>query len=558
MTILRRFMRILILLTVVLLLSGCFSTPENPDEPVAPPQINRNQGFVVDAFRSLANGSPGSLREAYRILDEAEGLSDYAMDLKYLSSWLYNSLYSSLPENLPDLEAVPNSYFSSIVDDIENGVYPVTRIEESSYLFFILPPMSVLYTESDDTLEIAFESLTVGHDLNPEGTLPLYLLGYVEERRGNYDEAVTRYISALQQSRECYPAAYGMVRIYIEEGRYEDAELILSEAAELVQPDAEYLYLRGRVYLGTQRFTLARENFEKARELLGEDPRLLMGTARALFSLNEPEEALETVRRARRRGAGTVETALLEANILRSLEQRIKALSIVEQAQELFPDNQRLKDLKAQLLLETGRSEESRLLLEDVSSQGYAETLERDVLLMKSAINASLWREALIYFQHASEQSRDQEILNLGAVIYMNTGEAGKALELYQELNNRDPQNPEYPLRAMELSREENNRELAAAMIERLRTMELNAMQKSRLKVGEAFLVAGTPEERKILEEALFLDVRNEEALLGLAEYHLRRGDRRRADLYLRQLERMSGLDQKTLDRILILKEELY
>jgi len=557
MNMLRRLAVLLISPAVFILFPGCFSTPEVPDDAVAPPQINRNQGFVVGAFRALANGSPGSLREAYAILDEAEGLSDYAQDLKYLSSWLYSSLYSSLPEALPEVEAVPNSYFSSIVEDIENGVYPVTRIADSSYLFFILPPMSVLFTESPDTLDIAFESLTVGHELNPGGTLPLYLLGYVEERRGNYNEAVTWYISALQQSRECYPAAYGMVRIYIEEKRHEEAELVLSEAAELVRPDAEFLYLRGLIYLGTQRFSLAKENFLEAQKLFGEDPKNLMGIARAHFSLNELEMSLETVRRARRRGAGTVETALLEANILRSMEQRIKALSVVEQAQEIFPANQRLKDLKAQLLLETGRSEESRLVLEDISSQGFAESLERDIMLMKSAVNASLWREALIYFQHASEQSRDQEILNLGALIYMNTGETGEALALYQELNDRDSENPEYPLRAMELSREENNRELAAAMIERLRQMDLDSLQKSRLKVGEAFLVAGTPEERKLLEEALFLHVRNEKALLGLADYHLRRGDRRRADLYLRQLERMPGIDQKTRDRILILKEQL-
>jgi len=417
--------------------------------------------------------------------------------------------------------------------------------------------MSVLFTQPPDTLDIAYESLTVGHELNPQGTLPLYLLGYVEEGRGNYDEAVTWYISALQQSRECYPAAYGMVRIYLAEGRHEEAELILSEAAELVEPDADFLYLRGLVFLGTERFSLAMENFAEAQELVGEDPKLLMGIARAQFSMNELDTSLETVRHARRRGAGTIETALLEANILRSMEQRIKALSVVEQAQELFPDNQQLKDLKAQLLLETGRSEESRLVLEDVSSQGYAESLERDIMLMKSAVNASLWQEALIYFQHASEQSRDQEILNLGAVIYMNTGEPGKALKLYQELNDREPDNPEYPLRAMELSWEENNRELAAAMIERLRKMDLNSLQKSRLKVGEAFLATGTPVEKELLEEALFLHVRNEKALLGLADYHLRRGDSRRAELYLRQLERMPGLDQNTRDRILILKEQL-
>ncbi|WP_319561530.1 tetratricopeptide repeat protein [Marispirochaeta sp.] len=554
---LRRFFFIPALPLSLLLLNGCFTIPGSPEEAVAPPQVNRNQGFVVDAFRGIANGSPGSLRDAYRILDEEGGLSDYAQDLKYLSSWLYSALYSSLPETLPMVEPLPNSYFASLARDIKNGVYPVTRIEESSYLFFLLPPMSVLFADSTDTLDIAYESLTVGHELNPEGTLPQYLLGYVEEHRGNHDDAVTWYISALQSSRECYPAAYGMVRIYIEAGRYEEAELVLNEAAELVVPDGEFLVLRGRVELAQGRFSSAQENFLKARSLLGDTPGLLMGIGRALFAQKQAEEALEMVRNARRRGAGIVDTALLEANILRSMKQRIKALSVIEQAQGQFSNDQRLKDLKAQLLLETGRSEEGRLLLGDVSSQGYSESLTRDVLLMKSAVNAELWQEALLYFEHASEQSRDSEILALGARIHINRGEGQEALELYRELHTSDPKNPEYPLRAMEIATANEDAQVVSEMIELLAGMELDSVQKSRRKVGEAFLAAGSPAERKLLEEAVFLHVRNEAALLGLADYHIRRGDKRRAELYLRQLERTPGLEKKTRDRILVLKEQL-
>ena len=557
MSMLRRFLVILAVTAFSLTFSGCFSIPETSEESVAPPQINRNQGFVVDAFKNLANGSPRSLREAYRILDDADGLSDYAQDLKYLSSWLYNILYSSLSQTIPQVEAIPNSYFASIANDIAQGVYPVTKIEESSYLFFILPPLSILFTDSTDTLEIAYESLTVGHDLNPEGTLPLFLLGYVEEKRGNNDEAITWYISALQKSRECYPAAYGMVRIFIQEGRYEEAELILSEASEAVLQDADFLYLSGQVNLALDRYSRAREYFAEAQKILGNDPKLLLGISQALFSQNETEEALEMVRQARQLGAGTVETAVLEAEILRFMEQRIKALSVVDQAQIQYPDNQQLRDLKAQLLLETGRSDESRLLLQDVGSQGYVESLERDVLLLKSAVNASLWQEALIYFQQAVGQSRNTEVLKLGAAIFENTGETEGALKLYQEMSDSDPEQSEYPLRALELAREVNNRELAAEMIKRLEGMELNTAQQSSLKVGEAFLSAGSSNEKKLLEEALFLSVRNENALLGLADYHIRTGDPHRAALYLRQLERMPDLDKKTRDRILILKEQL-
>ena len=356
-----------LLLVPALLLLACTTAPPEPTGPVAPPQLKRTQGFVADAFRLIAAGSPESLREGFRTLDERTDLSDYAADLRFLASRLYRGLYGALPEKLPRLDPPPGSSFAPLLEDIEKGVYPVVRMEEVSYLFFLLPPLSLLYSESPAALDIAYESLTAGWELNPRGVLPQYLLGIVEERRGNSAEAVTWYISALQETTACYPAALGLARLYLADNRFEEADLVLIEVRALIEPTPDYYYLRARTDLALQRYEEAVAGFLSAGE---EEPRNLIGAAEAQFRRKEYEQARSLLQRAGARGAGSVQGLLLEAKVLRALGERLRATALLNRAQELYPDNQSVKDLYGQLLLETGRTSEGRSVLELEAPEG--------------------------------------------------------------------------------------------------------------------------------------------------------------------------------------------
>ena len=152
--------------------------------------------------------------------------------------------------------------------------------------------MSVLFTERLDTLDIAYESLFAGHSLNPGGTLPQFLLGYVEERRGNFDDAITWYISAIQTAVDCYPAGTGMVRIYIKERRYSEAALVLDELEAVMQPTGDLLYLRGRTELALQHYSDALEALSASRDLEGESQRILLALAQTRYRRGELTDAL--------------------------------------------------------------------------------------------------------------------------------------------------------------------------------------------------------------------------------------------------------------------------
>lgn len=549
-----RILASLLLFAGLIGLVGCATPPPPPEEPVAPPAVKRTQGFVGDAFRLIATGSPNSLREGYAILDSRDGLSDYAEDLRFLASWLYNELYPALPERIPQVAPLPSSEFAPVVQDIRRGVYPLTKIEEVSYLFFILPSLSLLYTDEPDTLEIAYESLTVGRELNPDGVLPQYMLGYVEELRGNRAEAITWYIGALQASINCYPAAYGLVRLYLQEGRYEEADLVLFDLRELIGEQTKLYYLQGRVDLALRRLRSAVDNFQAARERGGPEARFLLGEAEAQFRLGEYEAAWTVLQEARRRGIESADLVLLEARILRAQGQRLRALALLQGYEDRFPEDQSLQDLYGQLLIETGRDREGQALLSAGASSEVQGARNRE--LMQNAVDSGLWEEARIYLEEALSESRDATLLEQGAEIYRRLGEGERRLELLVELREARPDEPESALALIDLYLEREMREEARALMEELDRGELNPRDLSLLRVYQSRLVPDGPERRRLLEEALFLDVRNPAAPLALAEYYLRRGDRARADLYLRQLEKMPRLEPSLQERLEVLQSD--
>ena len=176
---------------------------------------------------------------------------------------------------------------------------------------------------------------------------------------------------------------------------------------------------------------------------------------------------------------------------------------------------------------------------------------------MDNAIDGGLYEEALIYFDQAASISREPRVLEAGAQVYTSLDQPQKALELYAELSDRYPERPDYALELLERALRTGDVDQAREAAAKLGEMELNTEQESRLKVGRSLLAPDGYRRRTFLEEALFLDVRNTDALAELADYFLDAGDRGRAALYLKQLERMQVEDQSMRERIESLKERL-
>ena len=114
------------------------------------------------------------------------------------------------------------------------------------------------------------------------------------------------------------------------------------------------------------------------------------------------------------RGLETGESLLLEGRIYREAGQRIRALTLLSRGQTRYPENQGIKDLYAQVLLETGRTSEGRELLEKISVND-EENANTDIMLMESAAESELWHEADVYLQQVLEKDRSPADIKTGS-----------------------------------------------------------------------------------------------------------------------------------------------
>ena len=130
-------------------------------------------------------------------------------------------------------------------------------------------------------------------------------------------------------------------------------------------------------------------------------------------------------------------------------------------------------------------------------------------------------------------------------------------MALYDELIERYPDRPGYSLAALGAALDFGDENRGRLELRRLQGAELTPVEESRLMVGRARLVESPRERRQNLERALFLNVKNVDALLRLAELYTTQGDPGRAEIYLRQLERMSGLSTDEKRRLSALKERI-
>ncbi|WP_245578686.1 tetratricopeptide repeat protein [Algoriphagus vanfongensis] len=111
----------------------------------------------------------------------------------------------------------------------------------------------------------------------------LHLRARSHEELGDMKSAIEDYEKILSIDPNYAQAMAGIGKIYFNEEKYKEAELILLRAAKTDPEDYEINFLTGRVLLQNQDYKLANSFFEHAKLINTEDPELYFyqGMARA-------------------------------------------------------------------------------------------------------------------------------------------------------------------------------------------------------------------------------------------------------------------------------------
>lgn len=490
-----------------LVLPGCAGAPPSETARVngTKTQIQQKEPPVVTEARKLIRfGTPDSIREGVDILTDSPAINSEAGERLAFAGWAIHTLVYPRIEFSPEVrEPEDGDNLLSLYRDAERGEFSPFLESWDVFLEIVITSLAVLKSDNPDILTLGGLAAQSALGQDVESVLPSYVLGVVAEKEGRFEDAVSRYTDALGTGSSCYPAREGLVRILIEQRRYE---------AALEQLDALI------------------EEFPRRQDIA-------FSRAEVLNSLGRYEDVREAVRAIEERFGGEVDRGrvlLLEAQRLLGMNKPREALNVLE---PVTGD----ETVSADVLAAAGRAaagagelDAAVRYLRRAVEGGDAGPATRE-LLFRTAVNAEMWDTALPLVENVLTRNSSRAVRFAAARLYLETGAVAESLELSGPLYEEYPDNPEFLLiyiRGLMLA---NRGTEALPIIERGLGFIGDRQIRSTLHYLAGRLYGSRDRRIEAFQAALFENMKNSNALIALSDEFAAIGEYLKAYRYMTQ-----------------------
>lgn len=522
---------------ILAIFSSCASNPEVPEENPTGISFQEESQLLTDAITAIAIASPDSLRRALEHLGSPDvSESERGRELAFVALRLFDILYPLIDP--PEFAALPpptGSIYPNMFDEIENGRYPTVSQEDASFLTLVLPPLSILYTMRGEVVAQSSEALAQAIQLNPNSMLPYLLQGVIAERSAMLGDAELYFDRALQIAPSCYPARINLARVYYLTGQNDPAYASISILKGNFPDNSEILALSSRILFSRgQNEDAAQEVLNAIRADHEEDVTLLLLRAQILEAMGTDSQARRLLSIVETQMPNDREVLVLKIELLRKSDDLNGAISVLEHAIALFPDDEELRGMYGKLLIDAGRSEEGKQLLVETLEQD-PDSVESLEILLGEAETRENWRDAGEYIQRLLELDTSPEYLRRAVLIYRALGRNVTAAG-YAELLSRDPGVMIEDLTAfgqilIELERNEQAAEVLAEALEGADT----GRQRSDIFYHQSRITHDDNLKLDSLNRSLYWDPQNFDALVAISALFESQGNIRKAQQWLNQ-----------------------
>ncbi len=157
---------------------------------------------------------------------------------------------------------------------------------------------SALATADNGNIDRAIEDLTALVDEPEGGFLAAYNLGVLQDRQGNANAAVRRYVQALQRQPDFTPALTNLIRLYVRAGEITEANELANRFIDRRPDNLDHRAAQFEIWLHQDRYE---DVIQAARDILRRDVEhvdamILMATAK--YELRRYELAQAILERA--------------------------------------------------------------------------------------------------------------------------------------------------------------------------------------------------------------------------------------------------------------------
>jgi len=336
--------RILLAAVSCFLLAACPTTDTVVTSSSDTVLYDEESQILNKALRNITITSAESLKRAYLLLQDSNaGNSEYGRELSYVSFKLLSILYPLSVENVEEVSPPATSIYPSIFKEIEKGLFPEISQKDFSFLAFLISPVSLLFTDNAEVIEVCRETLNQLHLFNSGSIIPLFLSGYLSALEGNTEEALENFLNAKAVTGFCYPADLGIVDLKLEDDP-EDALLLLDSLIIKFPGNPEFLIQAAAANIALENYSDA---LDITTELLRDNPEnfsLLLLRAKIFKALGNYSQAQRLLLIIEDEMDTNVDFLLIKADILFAEEKIEESLAVLKEGMLLYPDNPLFND----------------------------------------------------------------------------------------------------------------------------------------------------------------------------------------------------------------------
>lgn len=487
------------------LLAGCAGGKQSRGDLEKTPITTPELPDIEQARGSIVYGSPDSISRGYQLLrNSPAGNSPEGEELIYAAENLMRLLYPRVSFELSISIAPGDSLYPAILEDVKKGEFTVLIEDWNSPLPLNVASCAALFSDDSQVLilcEIAAKAV-LQSEIERGSVVPYYIRGIIEKKRGNFEAALSLLKEAYDEDPSVYSAKWEAAKLLRVLNKHETALPLLEDLTERFPEDIDFL-------MELSSCCLDMGMVEKALNTINR------------IDITENEEQYD-------------EFLLKKSEIQEAAGDINAAVETIEELKKRNPEDLEVLKRLGMLILRQDKIEKGITVLELAAEKGL-EDLEVYKRLLAYYNEQQLWSEAKTITDKVYEELDDIRFIAVAANVYRQVGEHEKARVLAKRLVDKEPENAGYLAVYAQTLVSLNEFEEAENVLRSALSYSGSRQQRSELFYLLSLTVEGKDARAEMLQNALFENMENVDALMAISYLYRKSGEYKKAYRYIKQ-----------------------
>lgn len=455
--------------------------------------------------------------------------------------------------NVPAVSQVSGlgASYLAIMDSAKSGIFE-NRKGEKDFFLTVLPALVILSsTENTGYYADAETALLSGLKMKPDSVLCNYLLGKLYEKQKQYEKAVACFEKATESGTTVFEVLYEKAACLVALGHYEAASSILDRLVIQFPSDVQVLKLYANATLLMGDFPRAELYASQVLQQNPSDLEFVLFRAKIFVETGEYLKASSLLDVYAKSFPTQHEYLLLRAKLQKEWNKNLTvAISTIEKALSLYPDDEDIILYAAQLASETGSrvSGKTGVQLAELILKEDPDNVKGLQYSVQSLYNEGRYSEAYTLSKKLlGDKAVPQRAVLMHTKVCLAMHYNDEAWKYAASLYEKNSDNIEIIQHYIEVMIKTGRTQSASKLINSMLSGTPSANLKSFLFYERSFLTSNEGTMLSDLRSSLIANPRNSDALFRMYQIYYGRKDYRKAQYYLKQVVSLNPNDEKYL-----------